>query len=82
MAVDHVSENQQLVNVWNSLFQPHFDYCDLVWGNCNKGISEKLQKLQNLAARILMSASYDSAPGTRVAQSLSSKTRKEIYYDE
>ena len=31
-----------------------------MWGNCNKGLSEKLQRFQNRAARILMSASYDS----------------------
>ena len=29
-------------------------------GNCNKGLSEKLQRLQNRAACIRMSASYDS----------------------
>ena len=49
-----------LIKVYNSLVQPHFDYCNVVWGNCNKGLSEKLQRLQNRAARILMSASYDS----------------------
>ena len=49
-----------LIKVYNSLIQPRFDYCNLVWGNCNKGLSEKLQGLQNRAARILMSASYDS----------------------
>ena len=48
-----------LVKVYNSLIQPHFDYCNVVWENCNKGLSEKLQRLQNRAARILMSASYD-----------------------
>ena len=48
------------IKVYNSLIQPHFDYCNVVWGNCNKGLSEKLQGLQNRAARILMSASYDS----------------------
>ena len=31
-----------------------------VWGNCNKGLSDKLQKVQNRAARILISAGYDS----------------------
>ena len=31
-----------------------------MWGNCNKGLSDKLQRLQNRAARILMSAGYDS----------------------
>ena len=28
-----------------------------MWENCNKGLSEKLQRLQNRTARILMSAS-------------------------
>ena len=45
--------------MYNSLVQPHFDYCNVVWGNCGIGLSEKLQKLQNRAARILMSASYE-----------------------
>ena len=36
------------------------EYCKELWGNCNKGLSDKLQKLQNRAARILMSAGYDS----------------------
>ena len=39
-----------LINVYYSLVQPHFDYCNEVWGNCNKGLSDKLQKLQNRAA--------------------------------
>ena len=49
-----------LIDVYHSLVQPHFDYCNEVWGNCNKGLSDKLQKLQNRAARILMSAGCDS----------------------
>ena len=49
-----------VVNVYNSLVQPHFDYCCEVWADCNKGLSDRLQKLQNRAARILMSANYDS----------------------
>ena len=40
--------------------QPHFDYCSIVWGNCGKTLSERLQKLQNRAARILTSSSYDA----------------------
>ena len=31
-----------------------------MWENCNKGLSEKLQGLQNREVRILMSASHDS----------------------
>ena len=49
---------QTLLNVYNSLVQPHFDYCNVVWGNCSKNLSSKLQKLQNRAARVL-TFSYD-----------------------
>ena len=35
-------------------------YCSVIWGNGGSGLSEKLQKLQNRAARILMCANYDS----------------------
>ena len=40
--------------------QPHFDYRSIVWGNCGKTLPERLQKLQNCAARILTSSSYDA----------------------
>ena len=43
-----------------SLVQPHFDYCDSVWGNCTKALANKLQKLQNRAARILTHSNYDA----------------------
>ena len=48
-----------LLNIYNSLVQSHFDYCSLVWGNCGKTLSNKLQKLQNRAARVITSSSYD-----------------------
>ena len=38
--------------IYNALVQPHFDYCSIVWGNCGKTLSERLQKLQDRAARI------------------------------
>ena len=46
--------------IYNALVQPHFDHCSVVWGNCNKSLSIKLQKLQNRVARILTSSSYDA----------------------
>ena len=47
-------------NIYNALVQPHFDYCSIVRGYCGKTLSERLQKLQNLAARILTSSYYDA----------------------
>ena len=45
--------------IYDALVQPHFDYCSIVWGNCGKTLSKRLQKLPNSAARILTS-SYDA----------------------
>ena len=42
------------------MMHDRLDHLSVVWGNCNKGLSEKLQRLQNRTARILMSASHDS----------------------
>jgi len=53
----------KLHSVFSALIQPHFDYCSVVWGHCNKTLSDKLQKLQNRAARILTFSSYDTNAG-------------------
>ena len=46
--------------IFKTLVQPHFDYCDIVWGSCGETLSTKLQKLQNRAARVLTFSSYDT----------------------
>ena len=41
--------------IHNALIQSHFDYCNIDWGNkgnCGKTLSDRLQKLQNRAARV------------------------------
>ena len=48
-----------LLNIYNSLVQSNFDYCSLIWGNCGKTLSNKLQKLQNRAARVITSPNFD-----------------------
>ena len=54
---------------YNSLIQPHFDYCSVVWGNCNKTLADKLQKLQNRAARVLSTfSSYDTSADPLIRQ--------------
>jgi len=42
-----------LITMYKALIQPTFDYCDLDWSNLNKGQADRLQKLQNRAARII-----------------------------
>ena len=44
-----------------SLVEPYFRYCLLVWGNCGTTALQKLQKLQNRAARIVTNSPYDAS---------------------
>jgi len=49
--------------IYLALIQPHFDYCNIVWGNCRITLRNKIQKLQNRAARVLTYSSYDADAG-------------------
>ena len=54
-----LTDNQAtLKTIYYSLVQPYFDYCDIVLDDCSKTRAEKLQKLQNRAARIVTRADY------------------------
>ena len=43
------------------MIEPYFRYCNIVWGQCNKTLLEKLQTLQNKAARTIASPRYEDA---------------------
>jgi hypothetical protein len=43
-----------LVTLYNTIVLPHFDYCDIIYDSADQGQLLKLQKLQNLAARLLL----------------------------
>ena len=38
---------------------PYFNYCGTVWGNIGIGLADKIQKLQNRAAKILTFSNYE-----------------------
>ena len=40
--------------LYNSLILPIFDYCDVIWGNCAKCLSDRVQLLQNRAGRVVL----------------------------
>ena len=40
---------------------PHFDYCSRAWDCFSGYLSDKLQKLQNRAARIITKSSFDTS---------------------
>ena len=57
--VSHFIPFDTRVNMYNAMVMPYFNYCGAVWGNINKGLADKLQKLQNRAVRILTFSNCD-----------------------
>ena len=58
--------------IYKSLIQPLFDYYNVVWGSCGIKLADKLQKLQNRAARALTFLSYE-ADASQLFQNLNWK---------
>ena len=56
LAVKLTDNQETLTTIYYSLVLPYFDYCDVVWGDCSKTRADKLQKLENRAARIITRA--------------------------
>lgn len=48
----HIPKSTAL-QIHNALIQPHFDYCAAVWDVLSSYLSEKLQNLQNRAAKLI-----------------------------
>ena len=42
------------IKIYKGLIEPHFDYCSAVWDALSEQLSEKLQKLQNRAIRVII----------------------------
>ena len=48
------------IKIYKGLIEPHFDYCSAVWDGLTQQLSEKLQKLQNRAIRVITKSSYNT----------------------
>jgi hypothetical protein len=62
-------DRETLSSIYNALIRPHFDYCSEVWDTLGVGLSSRLQKLQNRAARIIMNLRYNT-PGIEALNAL------------
>ena len=58
--ISHCVPPATLHNIYHGLVQWPFDYRSVVWGNCAKTLSDKLQRLQNRAVYVLTHSSYDA----------------------
>ena len=52
------------LTIHQSLILPLFDYCDVVWDNLSLTMADRLQKLQNRAARVITREGYELGPMT------------------
>ena len=69
-----------LLCVYNAIVRPYFDYCCAVWDVFGETQSKRLQKLQNITARIIINMSNDTDHSAALPclgwQPLKSKERK------
>ena len=55
------------VQIYNVLILPHFDYCSPVWDCMGGYLSDKLQKLQNRAARVITQSPFETSSNLLLA---------------
>ena len=51
---------ETLLNIYNSIILPYFNNCSRLWDKCGSVLKEKLQKRQNIAARVSSGKSYQT----------------------
>ena len=44
----------QLNTIYKALVLPRLSYCDIVWGNCNYTLQNRIERLQNRAGRAIL----------------------------
>ena len=52
---------ESLLTLYRILVEPYLRYCNIVWGQCNETLKDKLQTLQYKAARTIAKIRYDDA---------------------
>ena len=70
-----------LNKLYRSIVEPYFRYCCSVWGCCSSTEKDRLQKLQNRAARIITGSSFTTS-ALPLIESLGWKTIEELISNE
>ena len=61
---------ETLDTLYKTLVEPHFRYCNIVWGRCNQTQLNKLQQLQNRAARAVAKVRFKNTNHAKLLQDL------------
>ena len=56
--------------LYRALAEPYLRYCNTTWGNCGATSLNRLQTLQNRAARVITGISYEDADHKRLSKDL------------
>ena len=59
--IRHLITEKTATKIFQALIQPYFDYCSEAWDGISNELSDKLQKLQNRAVRIITKSSFDTS---------------------
>ena len=59
--VRHFLHRESLIILYQTLIEPYYRYCSIVWGQCCETLKDKLQVLQNRAARTIARLKYEDA---------------------
>ena len=54
-------DRNSLLMLYRTSVETHFRYCDIIWGQCNETLKDRLQLLQNKAARVIAKVKYKDA---------------------
>ena len=78
----NVIPRDSLITLYKTLIEPHFRYCNTVWGYCNGTLIQKLQVLQNRASRVFSFSKYECTDHSKLLKSLNwLSIRQLIKYD-
>ena len=59
-------DKSSLLMLYRTLVEIHFRYCNIIWGQCNETLKDKLQVLQNKVARIITKMKYEDTDHLRL----------------
>ena len=59
--IRHFIPRESLLLLYHTLIEPYFKYCSIVWGQCSESLKDRLQTLQNRAARTIARVRYAEA---------------------
>ena len=71
--IKHVRDSvpkESLTLLYETLVKPYFRYCSSAWGKCGENLIDKLQTLQNRAARVVSKIKFDETDHEQLLKSL------------